>query len=35
MFFKAEEIIKDSDHLIREKSKPVELPLSEEDKKLA
>lgn len=35
MYFKAEEIIKDNDPLIREKSKPVDLPISEEDKQLA
>lgn len=35
MYFKTEEIIKDSDLLIREKSLPVQLPLSKEDKALA
>lgn len=35
MFFKAEEIIQDDNPLIREKSEPVKLPLSEEDRELA
>lgn len=35
MYFKAEEIIKDNNPLIRERSKPVDLPISEEDKQLA
>ncbi len=35
MFFKSDEIIKDNDPRIREKSLPVSLPLSKEDKELA
>lgn len=35
MYFKAEEIVKDNDPIIREKSQPVSLPLSAEDKALA
>ena len=35
MYFKAEEIVKDNDPIIREKSQPVSLPLSNEDKELA
>ena len=35
MFFKPEEIVKDNDPIIREKSQPVALPLSKEDKEFA
>lgn len=35
MFFKAEEIVKDNDPIIREKSQPVQIPLSKEDKEFA
>lgn len=35
MYFKAEEIVKDNDPMIREKSQLVTLPLSNEDKALA
>lgn len=35
MFFKSNEIILDNNSLIREKSRPVDLPLSEEDHALA
>ena len=34
MFFKPEEIVKDNDPIIREKSQPVALPLSKEDEKI-
>ena len=32
MYFKSNEIVKDNDPMIREKSSPVSLPLSDEDK---
>lgn len=35
MFFKSEEIIRDDNPILRQKSAPVSLPLSEEDKALA
>ncbi|MGN1343757.1 MAG: peptide deformylase [Traorella sp.] len=35
MYFKAEEIIKDDNPMIRQKSQSVPLPISDEDKKLA
>lgn len=35
MYFKVEEIRKDNDPIIREKSQPVSLPLSDSDKELA